>query len=148
MQVVEFPQPVRTADWDADELRVLAAACEAEIAKGRAAGWEIGATEAGDPQLYLLGSGPAFDCVLCVSRLGRVYVLENGQGDVLGEYRTAAALADAARASFAGFKHRLAVRVALAWAAAREAIEDKLEPLTEEPAQAVAHLVPQLAALA
>ncbi|MEA2933611.1 MAG: hypothetical protein QOD74_257 [Variibacter sp.] len=145
MDVVEFPLSARTgSDWDADELRALVAVCEWAVAKGRASSWECGVTEAGDPQLYLTGPGPDFECVLCCSRLGRLYLLEDGEGGVLGEYRNPALLAEAAQANLAGAKYRLAVRVAVAWAAAREAIEEKLEPLTEP----VAHVMPQLGAFA
>lgn len=148
MQVVEFPSPAGTRiGWDHEELRTLLAACEAEVAKGRASSWEIDVTEAGDPQLYLIGPAPHFDCVLSLSRLGRLYLLQDGEGRLIGEYRNAAALADAVRANLSGFKYRLAAWIVIVWAAAREAIEDRLEPIAEE-AQAVAHVMPQLAALA
>lgn len=148
MQVVEFPPQVAArAGWDDEELRVLLAACEAEVAKGRASSWEIATTETGDPQLYLIGPAPEAECILSLSRLGRLYLLEDGQGRVVGEYRSAAALAEAVRANLSGFKYRLAARIVIVWAAAREAIEDRLEPIAEE-AQAVAQVMPQLAAFA
>ena len=43
-------------------------------------GWDVGVTEIGDPQFYLLGPPPHEECILCISRLGRVYVLEDGAG--------------------------------------------------------------------
>lgn len=148
MQVVDFPACKARDGWDVNETRALSAFAEAVVRKGQASSWAIGATENGDPQLYLTGPEPEFDCILCLSRLGRLYLLEDGEGRVLGEYASGPALAEAARANLSTRHYRLAVRIVIAWTAAREMIEDKLEPMTGEPAQAVLHFAPQLAALA
>ena len=50
-------------------------ACAVHIPGGQASGWELGETERGDPQLYLLGPAPEHDCILSISRLGRLYIL-------------------------------------------------------------------------
>ena len=39
------------------------------IAAGEASGWEVGVTENGDPQVYLIGPPPDHDCILCISRV-------------------------------------------------------------------------------
>ena len=49
--------------------------------------WETGVTERGEPQFYVIGPDPDQRCVTCVSRLGAVYVLEDGSGRVLAEDR-------------------------------------------------------------
>ncbi len=53
--------------------------------RGEASGWDTGTTETGDPQFYLLGPPPDHDCILCVSRLGKLYVLEDGAGHLVFE---------------------------------------------------------------
>ena len=42
----------------------------------------------------------------------------------------------------------MVARIALAWCAAREFFEEKLEPLIAESVEVVFHVAPQLAALA
>ena len=66
MSIVEFPRrdAAPSGDWRPEELRELTelfAPARASIT------WEVGLTEAGDPQFYLLGPAPDHDCVLCVS---------------------------------------------------------------------------------
>ena len=55
----------------------------------------MGMTEVGDPQFYLLGRPPHDECILCISRLGRLYVLEDGHGQVLFEHNSLLVLARA-----------------------------------------------------
>ena len=78
MTVIPFPcAPDTPSGWRNAELRNVAAACEGPLARGEISGWERGLTEAGDPQLYVLGPEPERECYLCISRLGRNYVLED-----------------------------------------------------------------------
>jgi hypothetical protein len=116
------------------------------IALFRAEGnFAVGATEAGDPQFYLLGA--EHECVLCVSRLGSTYLLEDGEGRVLGE---APALdrftAEAARAAVRRGRS-FVTRLMLAWITLRLAIEEKLDPILQEGEELLARFAPQLAAL-
>ncbi len=42
--------------WRSCELEKMRAAFAAELNSGEASGWEVGSTEVGDPQFYLLGA--------------------------------------------------------------------------------------------
>ena len=100
MSVLKFPR-VETPlpeGWRSEELHRVASACAGAIAKGEASGWEVGATESGDPQVYVLGPPPDYDCILCISRLGRHYVIEDGNGRVLFEHGNLMLLAEQATA--------------------------------------------------
>ena len=86
MNVVKFPrmQGPLPQGWQSGELTKLTNACMT-VPNSDASGWEVGTTEQGDPQLYLLGPAPEHECILSISRLGRLYVLEDGKGQVLFE---------------------------------------------------------------
>jgi hypothetical protein len=101
----------------------------------------------GDPQFYLLGP-PHDECILCISRLGRLYVLEDGHGQLLFEHNSLLALAEQARVVLQKKKTQIVARVALVWCAVRETIEEKLDAVVVEGEELLAHCVPQLAALA
>lgn len=149
MTVIAFP--VNRTDpttWQSKELQPLTELCGATVADGTASGWSTGKTERGDPQLYLVGPQPDYGCILCVSRLGTLYVLEDGGGRVLGEHNSMTLLAEQARGFLKRKRHAIVTRLALVWCAARECIEEKLEPVTAESAEFMAHVVPQLAAFA
>jgi hypothetical protein len=94
-QRIETPLP---EGWRSEELHRVASACAGAIAKGEASGWEMGATENGDPQVYVLGPPPDYDCILCISRLGRHYVIEAGNGRVVFEHGKLMLLAEQATA--------------------------------------------------
>jgi hypothetical protein len=72
--------------WRRAELRRLLAVCSASVSSGAASGWAFGETERGDPQLYLLGPEPECDCILCISRLDDLYILEDGKGRLVSEH--------------------------------------------------------------
>ena len=55
--------------------------------------------ERGDPQLFLIGPPPDFDCILSISRLGGTYVIEDGAGRVLFEQHGTQRLAEQAAAA-------------------------------------------------
>ena len=96
MNVIEFPhQQELPQGWQSSELTRLTNACAGSVSMGDVSGWEVGATEYGDPQLYLLGPAPDHECVLSISRLGRLYVLEDGKGQVLFENDNLMVLAEA-----------------------------------------------------
>jgi hypothetical protein len=135
-------------EWRSAEIDQLVHTFNVAVAEGNAAGWEVGTTEAGDPQLYLLGPAPEYDCILCVSRIGQRYVLENGHGQILWEHDSIATIGERAWAALCGKKRAFAARIALAMCAIRETFEEKVESLLEGPAEFLTHLAPQLAALA
>ena len=144
MSIVEFPQRSFPASgaWSADELQQLIALFRAEGETSFA----TGTTEHGDPQFYLLGPAPAHDCVLCVSRLAQTYVLEDGEGRLIGETPTLDGFAvEAARAAVRGSRS-LVGRLALLWVTVRLTIEEKLEPIFEESQELLVRVVPQVAA--
>jgi hypothetical protein len=148
--VVKFPrrsEPLPEG-WQNDELQQIVAACSGSVAAGEATGWEIGVTDTGDPQVYLIGPAPNYDCILCISRVGRHYVIEDGHGRVLLEHDTPVLLAEQALAALRRRKAALLAQIAIAWQVFREAFEEKTEALAAEPMEVLLHLAPQLAALA
>ena len=118
------------------------------IAAGEASGWDVGVTERGDPQVYLLGPPPDYECILSISRLGRLYVIEDGDGRVLFEHDNPMLLAEQATAALRRRKASIVARIAVAWCALREAFEEKTEELMAEPIELLTHIAPQLATLA
>lgn len=149
MTVLDFPPPKKMpAGWQYEEVQKLLSGSANALTHGDASGWDLGKTDAGDPQLYLLGPGPDFDCILCVSRLGRLYVLEDGSGRVLFEHQDLSALGQKMRVALNRRKMMLMAKVALLWATIRHTIEEKIEPLLAEPMELATHIAPQIAALA
>ena len=150
MTVVQFPGAMKHLPdvWQSAELQQFIAVSENSIAAGEASGWEVGATETGDPQVFLLGPPPDYDCILCISRLGRTYVIEDGMGRVLYEHDNPMLLAEQAAAALRRRKTAIVARVAVAWCALREAFEEKTEAMMAEPIELLSHVAPQLAVLA
>jgi hypothetical protein len=109
--------------------------------------WAVAATEAGDPQFYVLGASPAHDCVLAISRLGRDYVLEDGEGAVIAENHNLALIAEKATAlSLSGRRTSMLASLGVLWIALRHQYEEKIEPLFAEPIEVVTHIFPQVGA--
>ena len=149
MNVVSFrPRDQLPQQWQTSEMNSLLGACADSLDKGTATSWDVGYTESGDPQLYLLGPAPAYDCILCVSRVGRLYVLEDGAGRVVIEDDRMAPLADTVRSTLRRTRAAFVARITVAWVAIRETIEDRVEPMMAEPMEVLTHFAPQLAALA
>jgi hypothetical protein len=149
MTVLDFAPPKKLpAGWQFAEVQKLISGCAVSLAHGEVSGWEIGKTEAGDPQLYLLGPAPDYDCVLCVSRLGALYVLEDGNGKILFEHRNLMLLAQHVRAAICRKKVAITAKAAIIWAAVRQTMEEKIEPMLAEPIELASHLAPQIAAFA
>ena len=149
MTVIAFEPrlPQNDGPWRACELKQIVESLAAPLTRGEAGGWDVGVTEIGDPQFYLLGPPPQDECLLCISRLGRVYVLEDGNGQVLFEHNSLLVLAEQAKMTLRKKKAQIMARVGLAWCAIRGAFEEKLEAMGVEGEEALAHCVPQLAAL-
>ena len=149
MTVIAFQPRVLQLDgpWRTGELNTIVERLAPESSRGGARRWDVGITDIGDPQFYLLGP-PHDECILCISRLGRLYVLEDGHGQLLFEHNSLLALAEHARAVLQKKKTQIVARVALVWCAVRETIEEKLDAMVVEGEELLAHCVPQLAALA
>jgi hypothetical protein len=148
MSVVAFERKRNQVLWSEAELDTIAAALNVSIASGDGRSWETGMTEKGDAQLYLLGPLPDQACELCVSRIGRRYILEDGLGRLLFEHQSLALVALHARAAMRSSWSGLVARVALLWCTIRHVIHDRLEPLLTESEEMLVHLAPQLAAFA
>jgi hypothetical protein len=149
MTVVAFKSPASdcSGTWHADELQQLVGIFAAHAARGDVTDWAVAATEAGDPQFYLLGERPAQDCVLAIPRLGRDYVLEDGEGAVIAENHNLAQIADKAIAlSLSARRATTLTRIGVLWIALRHQYEEKIEPLFAEPMEVVTHFFPQVAA--
>ena len=149
MTVIAFQPKVLQLDgpWRTGELNTIVERLAPELSRGGARRWDVGITDIGDPQFYLLGP-PHDECILCISRLGRLYVLEDGHGQLLFEHNSLLALAEQARVVLQKKKTQIVARVALVWCAVRETIEEKLDAMVVEGEELLAHCVPQLAALA
>ena len=149
MNVLQFSRAQALPQgWQASELTRLTNACAASIPNGEISGWEVGQTEYGDPQLYLLGPAPDYDCILSVSRLGRLYVLEDGKGQVMFENDDILQLAEQTCNALRKRKAELVARLTVCWCAVREFFEEKVEPMMAEPIEVVSHFAPHFAALA
>jgi hypothetical protein len=147
MTVVAFTPRVSRSGWEAAELGLLVKFAT-ERARHCGGGWDAGVTEIGDPQFYLLDPAPRHECIMCVSRLGRTYVLEDGAGRLLFEHGRLGVLVERAKALLQDKRSQIAARVTMLWCAARAALEEKLEPIVGESEELLMHVVPQLAALA
>lgn len=152
MTVISFT-PHRNASpagiWRADEMSQLLSIYAAHQAQGDAGDWDTGETERSDPQFYILDTQPDPDCVVSITRIGKDYILEDGRGGVVAEHGSLSAIVDKAVGLVSGLrKSALLVRIGVVWIAAREFLEEKLEPLMAEPVEVAVHVFPQLAALA
>jgi len=148
MTVIAFQSRVPQPDgpWWPAELKAMVESLAPESRDG-CRRWDVGITEIGDPQFYLLVA-PNDECVLCISRMGRLYVLEDGAGKLLFEHNSLLVLAEQARTVLQKRKAQIVARAALVWCAVRETIEEKLDAMVLEGEELLVHYVPQLAALA
>lgn len=149
MTVVEFTPRARMrhcSGWRPIELTQIVDTISSDV-NWRIAGWEVGTTEAGDPQFYVLGAMPEDDCVLCLSRIGSTYVLENGRGQILCERDELAPVMAVARKHLRRSHLGLAARLMLVWVALRQSTEEKLDALLVEGEDLLVHFAPQLAAI-
>ncbi len=142
MSIVEFPRSFPASGaWSADELQQLIA-----LFRDGGTSYATGTTERGDPQFYLLGPAPEHDCMLCVSRLAQTYVLEDGEGRLIGETPTLDGFAVEAACAAVRGSRSLVARLARLWVTVRLTIEEKLEPIFEESQELLVRVVPQVAA--
>lgn len=149
MNVIHFRRTSAPAHgWQPAEVGRLTGACAESLKGGDISGWEVGETECGDPQLYLIGPAPDHDCILSISRLGRLYVLEDGKGQVLLEDDDIMQLAEQTCIALRKRKSAIVAQLAICWCAVREFFEEKVEPVLAEPMEIASHFAPYLSALA
>jgi hypothetical protein len=150
MNVLTFPRSIGDSrDWRQVELRGIVAGAGIVLSSGESSGWEVGVTEAGDPQFYLLGPTSRHDCLLTVTRLGCRYVLEDGLGKVLFEHTNLDVFTERMRIALRfRNKSRFMGQLLLAVCAIRTAFEERVEPVLVEPMEVLTHLTPQLTAFA
>lgn len=149
MTVIAFQPTMLQLDgpWRTGELNAMVESLMPEATRPGGLGWDVGLTEIGDPQFYLLGP-PQDECLLCISRIGRRYVLEDGGGQVLFEHYRLSLLVERAKAALQKRKAQVVARAALVWCALRETVEERLDAVVLDGEELLAHCVPQLAALA
>ncbi|MCX7309759.1 MAG: hypothetical protein NTZ72_18190 [Afipia sp.] len=140
MNVIAFRKP-QIGRWTESELRALGEALD--IGR-RGQGWDVGLTDQGDAQFYLLGPDQA--CTLCVSRIGGLYILEDGEGTLLFEHKSLQCVAIHAQRVLRRTRWPLVARVVMVWCAIRHMINDRVEPVLLEGEELLAHIAPQLAA--
>ena len=148
MSVVAFERKQIVGVWSESELTTIVAALNVALLPGNGRGWETGATESGDAQFYLLGPLPDQACELCVSRIGRRYVLEDGAGRLLFEHSSLARVALHAKAAVRSARWSPVALVVLWWCTVRQIVHDKAEPWLAEGEEIFVELAPQLAAFA
>ena len=147
MSVVAFERKPVTGVWSESELNTIVAAFSTALAPATGREWETGTTENGDAQFYLLGPLPDQACELCLSRIGRRYILEDGTGRLLFEHRNLDLVALHARAAVPSTSW-LMVRVITLWCAVRSAFDERIEPVLAETEDLLVQLAPQLASFA
>ena len=147
MSVVAFERKPVTGAWSESELNIIVTALNAALAPATGREWETGTTENGDAQFYLLGSLPDQACELCLSRIGRRYILEDGSGRLLFEHRNLELVGLHAKAAVPSTSW-LMVRAITLWCAIRSTMHERFEPLLVEGEELFVQFVPQLAAFA
>jgi hypothetical protein len=132
--------------WQSCELAKIQVSFASELATGDASGWHVSATEVGDPQFYLLGPKPDEDCILSISRLGRLYILEDGNGRVLAEDGNLARLTAKGKQFLREAKAGIIASLAMIWGTLRLQFEEKIEPVLAESEELLFLVAPKLAA--
>ncbi len=146
MNVIAFKPDLRSDRWRRQELQQIVTALGPALRADPSRGWETGSTETGDPQFYLLGAEPDVACEMCISRVGSVYVLEDGAGRVLFDCTNLATLGEKAVAFLRHDRGQIIASLTLAWVGFRHFVHDKVEALMAEGEDVLIHFAPQLAA--
>lgn len=146
--VVAFHVPERPACWRQDELTQLVSLHSAHDARRGNISWNVGRTEAGDPQFYIVREIAGFDCVMCMTRIGRLYVLEDGAGSVVAEDTRFDRILEAAAKILARRRRpSLVARSLVGLCAFRAVLDQKIDLMLAESMEHVSRIAPQLAAL-
>ncbi|HEY7383077.1 MAG TPA: hypothetical protein VH743_05345 [Beijerinckiaceae bacterium] len=149
MNVIPFmPAASALRSWSPRELEALVSVYETHAARGDASSWDVGATEFEDPQFFVFGPTPELDCIVAISRVGRIYVLENGTGQVLDEGTSLDNVVSRAKAPVTEYKPLgLIARVTVVLTAIRVAFHERIEPFLAESEEVLLRVAPQFAAL-
>jgi hypothetical protein len=146
MSVVAFDRNLPRGAWAQAERDAMSGLLRAVVRHGGS--WEIGVTEPGDPQLYLLGPERDGVCVGCVSRIGRRYILEDGEGRLVSEHASLAVVAQHARVLLPAARTGAVARLLAMWIAVRQFVHEKVEPLLAEGEELIVEVAPHLTLLA
>jgi hypothetical protein len=148
MNVIAFAprQLLQDGTWRSCELDKMQATFAAEIANGDASSWHVAATEVGDPQFYLIGPPPEETCILTISRLDRLYILEDGAGHVLFESVNLKRVTSQAKQYLQKAGAGLIASFAMIWASVRHTFEERIEPIMAEGEELLFLVAPKLAA--
>jgi len=145
--VVVFHAPERPSCWRQDELQQLVAVHSACEQKRGGWAWSIGRTELGDPQFYMTGETPDLDCIMCVTSIGRLYVLEDGAGTVIAENVRLDQVAKAASKMLSRRRPlSFVARSLVGLCVFRAVLDQKAEFVLAESMEHIARFAPQLAA--
>lgn len=148
MTILEFRSREVPRGWQGMEIDALISACGKSLEKGIASDLQVGETERGEPQLYVLGPAPDHECILCISRVGRLYVIEDGQGNVLHEHGSLVPLSESVRSALRAAAVSGVACMGIMWGALKRTFSEKVEPLLAEPLEILHYVAPQLAAIA
>ena len=145
--VLTFHAPDRAPCWRQDELQQLVALHSACERRRSGCSWSVGRTDLGDPQFYMVGEGPDLDCIMCVTRIGRLYVLEDGAGTVVLEDTRLDSVVQAGSKMLARRRPlSFIARSLVGLCAFRAVIDQKAEFMLAESMEHVVRFAPQLAA--
>ena len=144
--VVAFRAPERPRCWRQDELQQLMALHSACEQRRSGCSWSVGLTELGDPQFYMVGDAPELDCLMCVTRIGRLYVLEDGAGTIVLEDARLERIVQAGSKMLSRRHLSFIARSLIGLAAFRAVLDQKAEFMLAESMEHVARIAPQLAA--
>jgi hypothetical protein len=144
--IIAFRCPPRPHCWSQAELWDMTALCAPNARHSRAMSWSTGKTEKGDPQFYLLGDDE--DCLLCLTRIDHMYVLEDGLGGVVVESTDLKAVIEQGRRTVAHPQRVSAfvMRLLFVVCTCRAILDQKIELMMAETGEQVARYAPQLAA--
>ena len=146
MNVISF-EPKGPA-WRRSELDAMLDSFSPLFAARGASGWDVANTEHGDPQFYLLGPKPDQECILCISRVGQLYIVNDGEGRHIVDLHDLQGLSVQVRHLMKSGATRALAKVLIVWCAAKQAFHDKFDPLMAEGEELLFHFAPQLATLA
>jgi hypothetical protein len=146
MTVIKFNP--RCPTWRQSELDAILNAVSPVFELRGASSWEVSNTEHGEPQFYLLGPKPDQECILCISRLGQTYIVNDGEGHHIVDLSDLKALTAQVQGLLKHGATRALSKVVVVWCGAKQVFHDKFDPLFAEGEELLIHVAPQIAALA
>jgi hypothetical protein len=146
MNVVAFERKLPA--WRKAELDAMVEAFRPVLALRGASSWEVADTEHGDPQFYLLGPKPDQECILCISRVGQTYIVDDGDGQHIVDLGDLRLLASQVQNLLKHRTARVLAKAVVIWCGAKQAFHEKVDPLMAEGEELLIHFAPQIAALA